>query len=191
MIELILKNLIEINSSILYGFGISVILLVLMLGILAFMNNRKKFTILSYGIALLLVPFLSFQMSRFCGAIETRYALDDITEITSTVKSSISDATGMSEEDTNEAFSIASSFIPGISDIVDDGTGLSQLSGAMLEKAYSYLNWYIARRALWSLGFILIGAILIAITMKRPYRGHGEYVAYDSNATSSTNEFGF
>lgn len=166
MIETILKNLITENSNIWYGIGIGVIVVALLYGIIAFMNNNKKFTILSFAIGLVLLPFLSFQMSRLCGAIETRCTLDETIEIASSVKETISEVTGLSAQDSEDALSLASDFIPGVSGLVDAGTGLSKLSGVMLDKAYSYLNWYIVRRVLWSLGFIIIATLGICFTFE-------------------------
>lgn len=179
MIETILKSLIVANSSILYGVGIATIVIVLIFGIIAFTNNAKKFSILSFALGLVLLPFLSFQMSRLCGAIETRCTLDETIEMASSVKETITEVTGLSAEDSEDVLSLASDLIPGVSEFVGAGTGLSKLSGVMLEKAYTYLNWYIARRLLWSLGFIVISLLGIILTMEHRYE-RGPHIGANS-----------
>lgn len=188
MIETILKNLIITNSNIWYGIGIAVIVIALLYGIIAFINNNKNYTILSFAIGLVLLPFLSFQMSRLYGAIETSCTLDETVEIASSVKETISEVTGLSAQDSEDAFSLASNFIPGVSGLVDAGTGLSKLSGVMLDKAYSYLNWYIARRVLWSFGFLAIAALGICFTLDSG-RSSGRRTSSRYERISSRREF--
>lgn len=171
ILENILYQQIVDHSNIWYGIGIAILLVFILFGIITFIFRDRTLNFLSIALGILALPFLSFQMARLCGAIDVYNMLNNITDMASNVKETISGVTGISEDDANKALSYASSVLPGINSYVETFTSsLSDFSRDMLEQAYSFLYWYIARRILWSLCFIAVSAIGIIITMNKVHR---------------------
>ena len=51
------------------------------------------------------------------------------------------------------------------------GYSASQLPQAMADELRSFMRWYIFRRILWCLGFVIVGAICVIKSLSKNYQG--------------------
>lgn len=67
---------------------------------------------------------------------------------------------------------------------------ISELPSAIAEECRSYFHWYIFRRVMWSLGFVVVAAIVVIKTMDKSYTHH-RYSSYNSEYSDYSDCGGF
>jgi len=171
----LLNFLIEAYSSIWYGIFVAIIIVVLLFLIIAAGQDGKKcFSPLSYALGVALVGFLSFQCTFMIGAMMFK---SDCTNITSFFNDLVPNRNlEENANDIRESLQELENEVPFIKNFIDVNEIDKSLpdgfvGDAILSKVHSYLNWYIARRILWSLLECFLAGFGIFYTMERNPHG--------------------
>ena len=171
----ILNSFIDAYSCIWYGIiAAMVVVAALFYLIVVIQGGEKRFSPLSYILGVVLAAFLSYQFTFLIGAIMLKSDCND-------VSSFINDFVP-NKEIINNASDIRNNlrqlekeepFIKNFIDVdaIDESLPDGAIGDALLSKVHSYLNWYIVRRILWSLGAILLFGFLMLYTMERAPQG--------------------
>lgn len=134
------------------------------------------FSPVSYIIGAVLFFFLSFQCVLVVGSLKIISMTDEYEQrITSIVESiyspseevSISQASDVIDTIIDE-FPILEYYIKGGE---FSGYSASQLPHAIADELQSFMRWYIFRRILWCLSFVIVGAISVIRSMSKTYQG--------------------
>lgn len=134
------------------------------------------FNLISYIIAGILCIILIYNCTIICGAIAMKSDLNFFEAlIAQAINLSFSDYDMIvNQETSNEILQQAIKKHPILNYYIGSGDfsgwKLSELPHVMAETLKSYLNKLILRRVLWSLGFVIIGAILATKTISRSGR---------------------
>ena len=67
-----------------------------------------------------------------------------------------------------------------------EGYRAGELSDVMVDTLHEYMNWFILRRVLWSLGFVIVAAVVVIQTMRK---GQTKELQQKIAESSSTMEF--
>lgn len=151
-----------------YGVLITSVLMAVVYFVLRQVNRSTVCTIAFFLVGVILFVLLSFQQTLMVGAIKAKEYLNDVAEYVeeiADVKDGIIDRTSR-EVNTDYVQKIKKQF-PEFSLFVDVdkiGENLNDMGTTVMEmkeNTSSSLNYYILRRIMWSLGF-LVAAIVIA-----------------------------
>ena len=161
-------------SSAIWGLLIAFICMALFVFLIKGWYKDATFSPVSYLIGGVLFLLLSFQCVFIVGSIKILDTTDYYeTEITNLINS-ICDATDevpieKSEEITKEIIDKYPILQYYIGDIEYSGFTARQLPHAIAEELRSFMHWYIFRRILWCLGFVIVGAVCVIKSLSRNY----------------------
>ena len=152
--------------SIVWGVLIAVASFVLFVLLIKGWYRNATFSPVSWIVAVLLFLALSIQCSALVGSLMLLQTINVFEEYSRDV---IDSYLAPHEEPTSEEFNkIFDSILeeyPLIKYYVDSaefhGYTASELPKAMAEELHSFLSWYIVRRLLWCLGFVVVAAIVV------------------------------
>ena len=163
-------------SSVIWGILIAIVCMALFVFLIKGWYKDATFSPISYIIGVILFFFLSFQCILIVGSLKildmTDYyeveitgivnsAYDDLDEIT------MGQADGIIQEVINR-FPILHYYIGGGE---FSGFTAKELPHAMADELRSFMRWYIFRRILWCLGFVIVGAILAIRSLDKGIKG--------------------
>lgn len=148
------------------------------------------FSPVSYIIGALLFVFLSIQCILVVGSLKILDTTDYYEAQISRIVDSTYDATD--EVTMGHADDIIKSVIdqyPLLQYYISGGefTGFTakELPHAIAEELRSFMHWYIFRRILWCLGFVIIGAVLVIRTISNNYStARRQRIQYDRKRVS-------
>jgi hypothetical protein len=177
-------------SSAIWGLLIAFICMALFVFLIKGWYKDATFSPVSYLIGGVLFLLLSFQCVFIVGSIKILDTTDYYeTEITNLINS-ICDATDevpieKSEEITKEIIDKYPILQYYIGDIEYSGFTARQLPHAIAEELRSFMHWYIFRRILWCLGFVIVGAICVIRSMSM----HKKYVSSNLRRSVNSDDF--
>ena len=142
---------------------------VLMFVLIQSWYKNSQFSVGSYIAGACLFVFLSFQSVLLCGAVTVKSYTDDIEVLINGWVSNIPESTAFSREDSQRILEGLVDEYPLVGRFVDtaDFTGHtpSNIAASMMSELRSCMNYYMLRRVLWGLAFIIISAFLVIKSM--------------------------
>ncbi len=163
-------------ASTFWGILIAVACMALFVFLIKGWYKDATFSPISYAVGAILFLFLSFQCILIVGSLKIISMTDEYEQrITNIVESeyypseevSISQASDVIDTIIEE-FPILEYYISGGE---FSGYSASQLPQAMADELRSFMRWYIFRRILWCLGFVIVGAICVIKSLSKNYQG--------------------
>ncbi len=159
-------------SSIIWGILIAVVCMSLFVFLIKGWYKNATFSPVSYVVGALLFILLSFQCVLVVGSLKIIDMSDEyenrISEIVDNVYSptadiSIDQASGIIDTIIEE-FPLLQYYIGGGE---FSGFTAKELPHAIAQELRSFMRWYILRRILWCLGFVIVGAVCVIKSMSR------------------------
>ena len=169
-----LLNIIYYSISNLF---LGVILTILGVALLYFLigswYRNCQFSLVSFIVGAILFLFLSFQSILLCGAVTIKSYTDDVEVAINNMVSRMPDSLTLNQEDSQAILDNVVQEWPLVGQFVDlaDFRGHTPVSiaHAMCAELHSVMNYYILRRVLWSLLFIIVSAIVVIRTMEKSF----------------------
>ena len=175
-------------SSIIWGILITAICLALFFFLIRGWYRNATFTPISYVIGFFLFLLLAFQCTMIVGAIKiiniSPYYESQIQQLVGTYFPPSQEITGQESE---QVIDWLVTEYPILQHYFDTGefTGYTaqQLPAVMGAEIRSFLRFYILRRLLWCLGFVIVGAVLVirSISKQQRYNNYTSTTFTDSN----------
>ncbi len=171
----ILGTFIEQASNIWWGIAAAVFAVAVLYATVYYIfDGKKKFSPLSYLVAVPLLPLLAIQFFLLFGSVSLKHTCTDVAGWIDAFVPETSADGPISRETINEITSQAAAVFPIATKLIDvelltQDNGMS-LGEALTHKVYTYLNWYIVRRTAWSIGFLVIAVVGIVLLMEKGYR---------------------
>lgn len=176
------------SGSIIWGILIAILCMALFVFLIKGWYKDATFSPISYLVGGILFLFLSFQCILIIGSIKIIDTADYYeTQISRLVDNALSPTEEVSIRQADEI----------IKDLIDEyplleyyisggefsGFTAAQLPKAITSELRSFMRWYIFRRILWSIGFVVVGAILVIRSMstqkKKAFSNLRKPVCYD------------
>lgn len=134
------------------------------------------FSPISYIIGSALFLILTFQCVLVVGSLKIISMTDQYEQrITSIVESVYSSSNEVSMSEASDVIDTIIDEFPILEYYIGGGefSGFtaSQLPHAIADELRSFMRWYIFRRILWCLGFVIVGAICVIKSLSKNYQG--------------------
>lgn len=161
-------------SSVFWGILIAIVCIALFVFLIKGWYKDATFSPISYVVGALLFLLLSFQCVLIVGSLKIIDMSDEYEIRISTIVENVyspSDEVSMTQasdviDTIIEEFPILKYYISG-----GEFTGFTakELPHAMAQELRSFMRWYIFRRILWCMGFVLVGAFCVIKSLSRNY----------------------
>lgn len=163
-------------SSVIWGLLIAIACMALFVFLIKGWYKDATFSPVSYIIGAILFIFLSFQCVLIVGSLKIISMTDDYEQcITSIVESVYSPSDMVSMPQASDVIDTIIDEFPILEYYIGGGefSGFTaaQLPHAMADELRSFMRWYIFRRILWCLGFVIVGAICVIKSLSKNYQG--------------------
>jgi hypothetical protein len=163
-------------SSVIWGLLIAIACMALFVFLIKGWYKDATFSPVSYIIGAILFIFLSFQCVLIVGSLKIISMTDDYEQrITSIVESLYSPSDMVSMPQASDVIDTIIDEFPILEYYIGGGefSGFTaaQLPHAMADELRSFMRWYIFRRILWCLGFVIVGAICVIKSLSKNYQG--------------------
>lgn len=161
-------------SSVIWGLLIAIACMALFVFLIKGWYKDATFSPVSYIVGAILFIFLSFQCVLIVGSLKIISMTDDYEQrITSIVESVYSPSDMVSMPQASDVIDTIIDEFPILEYYIGGGefSGFTaaQLPHAMADELRSFMRWYIFRRILWCLGFVIVGAICVIKSLSRNY----------------------
>jgi len=161
-------------SSAIWGVLIAIICMALFVFLIKGWYKDATFSPISYIIGAILFMFLSIQCVLIVGSLKiistTDYYETEISRIVDNKYDATDEVTKGQADDIIQViidrFPILHYYISGGQ---FSGFTAKELPHAMVDELRSFMRWYIFRRILWCLGFVIIGAVCVIKSLSRNY----------------------
>lgn len=159
-------------SSVIWGIQIAVVCMALFFFLIKGWYKNATFSPVSYIIGAVLFLFLSFQCILIVGSLKiietTDYYETEISRIIDSAYDATDEVTMGQADDIIQViidrFPLLQYYISGGE---FSGFTAKELPHAMADELSSFMRWYIFRRILWCLGFVIVGAVLAIRSLDR------------------------
>lgn len=158
-------------GSIFWGFLIGVGMLALFFILIKGWYKNALFTPVSYLCGAVLGVLLIFQCILICGSLSILGMVEDFEEYMNQLVMpalAMGDRMATVEEGNDLTHQVIDEF-PLLGHFVAGGTfqgfTIAQLPSAIADECRSYFHWYIFRRIMWSLAFVIVAAFIVIKTM--------------------------
>ena len=163
-------------SSMIWGILIAVACMALFVFLIKGWYKDATFSPISYAVGATLFLFLSFQCILVVGSLKIISMTDEYEQrITSIVESAYSPSDMVSMPQASDVINTIIDEFPILEYYIGGGefSGFTaeQLPHAMADELRSFMRWYIFRRILWCLGFVIVGAICVIKSLSKNYQG--------------------
>lgn len=163
-------------SSMIWGILIAVACIALFVFLIKGWYKDATFSPISYAVGTILFLFLSFQCILIVGSLKIISMTDEYEQrITSIVESVYSPSDMVSMPQASDVIDTIIDEFPILEYYISGGefSGFTaeQLPHAMADELRSFMRWYIFRRILWCLGFVIVGAICVIKSLSKNYQG--------------------
>ena len=163
-------------SSIIWGLLIAIACMALFVFLIKGWYKDATFSPVSYIIGAILFIFLSFQCILIVGSLKIISMTDDYEQrITSIVESAYSPSDMVSMPQASDVIDTIIDEFPILEYYISGGEfsgySASKLPHAIADELRSFMRWYIFRRLLWCLGFVIVGAICVIKSLSKNYQG--------------------
>lgn len=178
-------------SSIFWGILITVVCMALFFFLIRGWYRNAVFTPISYVIGIILFLLLAFQCTMIVGAIKIiRISPYYEAQIQQMVNSHFPSDREVSKQESEQVIDWLVTEYPILQHYFDTGefTGYTaqQLPAVMGAEIRSFLRFYILRRLLWCLGFVIVGAVLVIRSIAKEYeRKHSNSSRYTRHSSHS------
>lgn len=177
-------------SSAIWGFLIAFACMALFFFVIKGWYKDATFSPISYLVGGVLFLFLSFQCVLIVGSLKILDTTDYYeTEIANLVNTAYDAADEVSKGKSGEIISELIDQYPILQYYIDGGEFYGytarQLPHAIAEELRSFMRWYIFRRILWCLGFVIVGAVCVIKSMSRQKK----YVSSNLRRSVSYDDF--
>lgn len=136
--------------------------------------RNKTFTLLSFIIGGILFIFLSFQSILLCGAITVKSYTPEVEYFINNMVSNLPDDVYFDREDSQFILDKITEELPLVGYFVNQadfsGHTPENIAFSMADELKSYMNYFILRRLLWSILFVVVGAATVIKTMENMAR---------------------
>ena len=161
-------------SSAIWGVLIAIICMALFVFLIKGWYKDATFSPISYIIGAILFMFLSIQCVLIVGSLKiistTDYYETEISRIVDNKYDATDEVTKGQADDIIQViidrFPILHYYISGGQ---FSGFTVKELPHAMVDELRSFMRWYIFRRILWCLAFVIIGAVCVIKSLSRNY----------------------
>ena len=159
-----------------WGILIAVACIALFVFLIKGWYKDAAFSPISYVVGAILFLFLSFQCILIVGSLKIISMTDEYEQrITSIVESAYSPSDMVSMSQASDVIDTIMDEFPILEYYIGGGefSGFTaeQLPHAMADELRSFMRWYIFRRILWCLGFVIVGAICVIKSLSKNYQG--------------------
>ena len=163
-------------SSMIWGILIAVACMALFVFLIKGWYKDATFSPISYVVGAFLFLFLSFQCILIVGSLKIISMTDEYEQrITNIVESVYSPSDMVSIPQASDVIDTIIDEFPILEYYIGGGefSGFTaeQLPHAMADELRSFMRWYIFRRILWCLGFVIVGAICVIKSLSKNYQG--------------------
>ena len=163
-------------SSMIWGILIAVACIALFVFLIKGWYKDATFSPISYVVGAILFLFLSFQCILIVGSLKIISMTDEYEQrITSIVESVYSPSDMVSMPQASDVIDTIIDEFPILEYYIGGGefSGFTaeQLPHAIADELRSFMRWYIFRRILWCLGFVIVGAICVIKSLSKNYQG--------------------
>lgn len=163
-------------SSMIWGILIAVACMALFVFLIKGWYKDAAFSPISYVVGTVLFLFLSFQCILIVGSLKILDSTDYYeTEISRIVDSTYDSVDEVSMGQADEIIQVIIDRFPLLQYYISGGefSGFTakELPHAMADELRSFMRWYIFRRILWCLGFVIVGAICVIKSLSKNYQG--------------------
>lgn len=156
-------------GSFVLGITFTLVGVVLMFFIVKSWRRGGRFGLRSYSVGVVLFFFLAYQSVLLCGAVTIKSYCSDVQQAICAMVSDKPDNVVFSRSDSQQILDNISRQWPLVGYYVNtaDFTGHTpaDIAASMTDELRSFMNWFLVRRVVWSLLFIVIGAIAVIKTM--------------------------
>ena len=163
-------------SSMIWGILIAVACMALFVFLIKGWYKDATFSPISYAVGAILFLFLSFQCILIVGSLKIISMTDEYEQrITNIVESAYSPSDMVSMPQASDVIDTIIDEFPILEYYIGGGefSGFTaeQLPHAMADELRSFMRWYIFRRILWCIGFVIVGAICVIKSLSKNYQG--------------------
>ena len=163
-------------SSMIWGILIAVACMALFVFLIKGWYKDATFSPISYVVGAFLFLFLSFQCILIVGSLKIISMTDEYEQrITNIVESAYSPSDMVSMPQASDVIDTIIDEFPILEYYIGGGefSGFTaeQLPHAIADELRSFMRWYIFRRILWCLGFVIVGAICVIKSLSKNYQG--------------------
>ena len=180
------------TGSLVWGIVIGVVCMALFFFLIKGWYRNAFFTAKSYLFGAVLAVLLSYQCTLLCGAFKINATAEYYKPWLNEVIESIY-PNGNTYVDVEVSTAIVEKWVsesPLLAHYVSsgyfEGYRAGELSDVMVDTLHEYMNWFILRRVLWSLGFVIVAAVVVIQTMRK---GQTKELQQKIAESSSTMEF--
>jgi hypothetical protein len=164
-----------------WGILIAVACMALFVFLIKGWYKDATFSPISYAVGATLFLFLSFQCILVVGSLKIISMTDEYEQrITSIVESAYSPSDMVSMPQASDVIDTIIDEFPILEYYIGGGefSGFTaeQLPHAMADELRSFMRWYIFRRLLWCLGFVIVGAICVIRSMSKTRKTKKSYL---------------
>lgn len=161
-------------SSAIWGILIAGACMALFVVLIKGWYKDATFSLVSYVIGAILFLFLSIQCILIVGSLKILDTTDYYEmEITRIVESSFDAADEVTMRQSDDIIKLIIDRYPLLHYYIGGGefTGFTakQLPHAIADELRSFMHWYIFRRILWCLGFVIVGAVCVIKSLSKKY----------------------
>ena len=161
-------------SSMIWGILIAVACMALFVFLIKGWYKDAAFSPISYVVGTVLFLFLSFQCILIVGSLKILDSTDYYeTEISRIVDSTYDSVDEVSMGQADEIIQVIIDRFPLLQYYISGGefSGFTakELPHAMADELRSFMRWYIFRRILWCLGFVIVGAVCVIKSLSKNY----------------------
>lgn len=162
-------------ASAFWGILIAVACMALFVFLIKGWYKDATFSPTSYVVGAILFLFLSFQCILIVGSLKIISMTDEYEQrITSIVESVYSPSDMVSMPQASDVIDTIIDEFPILEYYISGGEfsgySASQLPHAIADELRSFMRWYIFRRLLWCLGFVIVGAICVIKSLSKNYQ---------------------
>ena len=159
-------------SSVIWGILIAVVCMALFVFLIKGWYKDATFSPISYIIGGVIFLFLSFQCILIVGSLKIIDTTDYYeTEISRIVDSAYDAADEVTMGQADDIIQVIIDRFPLLQYYISGGefSGFTakELPHAMADELRSFMRWYIFRRILWCLGFVIVGAVCVIRSLSR------------------------
>ena len=163
-------------ASAFWGILIAVACMALFVLLIKGWYKDATFSPISYAVGAILFLFLSFQCILIVGSLKIISMTDEYEQrISYIIESAYSPSDMVSMPQASDVIDTIIDEFPILEYYIGGGefTGFTaaQLPHAIADELRSFMRWYIFRRILWCLGFVVVGAICVIKSPSKNYQG--------------------
>ena len=161
-------------SSAIWGVLIAIICMALFVFLIKGWYKDATFSPISYIIGAILFMFLSIQCVLIVGSLKIISTIDYYeTEISRIVDNKYDATDEVTKGQADDIIQVIIDRFPILHYYISGGQfsgfTVKELPHAMVDELRSFMRWYIFRRILWCLGFVIIGAVCVIKSLSRNY----------------------